>query len=62
MNTMSEKAQSDTGNHFCILCNAKLWQDINLVLGEYLAKVYVQSKNRPIYILKEHLGKEDEND
>lgn len=37
MNTMSEKAQSDTGNHFCILCNAKLWQDINLVLGEYLA-------------------------
>lgn len=32
------------------------------ILGEYLAKVYVQSKNRPIYILKEHLGKEDEND
>lgn len=37
MNTMAEKAQSDTGNHFCILCNARLWQDINLVLGEYLA-------------------------
>ena len=32
------------------------------ILGEYLAKVYVQSKNRPSYILKEHLGKEDEND
>ena len=32
------------------------------ILGEYLAKVYVQSKNRPIYILKEHLGKDDEND
>lgn len=32
------------------------------ILGEYLSKVYVQVKNRPIYILKEHLGKdEDEN-
>ena len=32
------------------------------ILGEYLAKVYVQVKNRPLYILKEHLGKNDEND
>jgi len=32
------------------------------ILGEYLAKVYVQTKNRPLYILKEHLGKEIEND
>ena len=32
------------------------------ILGEYLAKVYVQTKNRPLYILKEHLGKENEND
>lgn len=32
------------------------------ILGEYLAKVYVQTKNRPLYILKEHLGKEVEND
>lgn len=37
MNTMSEKAQKDTGNHFVIISNAKFWQDINLVLGEYLA-------------------------
>ena len=29
------------------------------ILGEYLAKIYVQVKNRPIYILKEHLGKHD---
>ena len=29
------------------------------ILGEYLSKIYVQVKNRPIYILKEHLGKED---
>ena len=32
------------------------------ILGEYMAKVYVQTKNRPLYILKEHLGKDDEND
>ena len=32
------------------------------ILGEYLAKVYVQTKNRPLYILKEYLGKDDEND
>lgn len=29
------------------------------ILGEYLSKIYVQVKNRPIYILKEHLGKND---
>ncbi|MBE6752116.1 MAG: glycosyltransferase family 2 protein [Ruminococcaceae bacterium] len=32
------------------------------ILGEYLAKVYVQTKNRPLYILKEHLGKENKNE
>ena len=26
------------------------------ILGEYLSKIYVQVKNRPVYILKEHLG------
>lgn len=31
------------------------------ILGEYLSKIYVQVKNRPIYILKEHLGKDDED-
>ena len=31
------------------------------IIGEYLAKIYVQIKNRPIYILKEHLGKDDED-
>ncbi len=29
------------------------------ILGEYLSKVYVQVKNRPIYILKEHLKRND---
>jgi hypothetical protein len=37
MSVMREKAQKDTGNNFTILCNAKFWDDINLVLGEYLA-------------------------
>lgn len=31
------------------------------VLGEYLAKMYIQVKNRPVYIIKEHL-KSDENE
>ncbi len=31
------------------------------VLGEYMAKMYIQVKNRPPYIIKEHL-KSDEND
>ncbi len=29
------------------------------IIGEYLSKMYVQVKNRPIYILKEHLKDED---
>lgn len=32
------------------------------ILGEYLSKIYVQVKNRPVYILKEHLGKNNEED
>lgn len=31
------------------------------ILGEYISKIYVQVKNRPVYILKEHLGKENED-
>ena len=29
------------------------------ILGEYVSKIFIQSKNRPIYILKEHLGKDE---
>ena len=32
------------------------------ILGEYLSKIYVQVKNRPVFVLKEHLGKADEHD
>lgn len=31
------------------------------ILGEYLSKIYVQVKNRPVYVLKEHLGKDEKN-
>lgn len=37
MNDMADKAQSDTGNHLVFIVNRKLWQDVNTVLGEYLA-------------------------
>lgn len=50
---MAEKAQSDTGNKWVFVCNRALWQDINLVLGEYLANyktmgtyMYSKSVNR----------------
>ena len=47
---MREKAQNDTGNVFTIICNSKFWDDINLVLGEYLANfrtdgAYMYSKS-----------------
>lgn len=32
------------------------------ILGEYISKIYVQVKNRPIYILKEHLHRNDGKD
>ncbi len=31
------------------------------IIGEYLAKIYVQMKNRPIYIEKEYFSNENEN-
>lgn len=32
------------------------------IIGEYIARMYVQLKNRPIYITKEHLGNKKDND
>ena len=31
------------------------------IVGEYLSKMYIQGKNRPVYILKEHLDDEKDN-
>ena len=50
MNDMADKAQSDTGNKLVFICNRKMWNDINSVLGEYLANyrtdgTYMYSKS-----------------
>lgn len=37
MGDMADKAQEDTGGKWVFVVNRKLWQDINMVLGEYLA-------------------------
>lgn len=50
MGDMADKAQSDTGNKFLFVVNRKMWQDVNMVLGEYLANyrtdgTYMYSKS-----------------
>ncbi|MCD7723118.1 MAG: glycosyltransferase family 2 protein [Clostridiales bacterium] len=30
------------------------------ILGEYVSKIFIEVKDRPVYIIKEHLGKQDE--
>ena len=47
---MNEKAQEITGNHYVVLCTSKLWNDIQMTLGEYLANfrtdgTYMYSKS-----------------
>ena len=37
LSSMNEKAQDDTGNHYQFIVNRVLWEQINLVLGAYLA-------------------------
>ena len=50
MSDMADKAESDTGGKWIFICNRKLWNDINTVLGEYLANyrtdgTYMYSKS-----------------
>lgn len=50
MSDMADKAQSDTGNKWIFIVNRKLWNDINTVLGVYLAQyrtmgTYMYSKS-----------------
>ena len=50
MADMADKAQSDTGNKWVFIVNRKMWNDINMVLGEYLANyktdgTYMYSKS-----------------
>ena len=37
INTLVEKADKPTGNHFCFVCNEKGWAIVQRVLGDYLA-------------------------
>lgn len=55
MGDMADKAQADTGNKLIFVVNRKLWNDINMVLGEYLANfrtdgtyMYSKSANKGI--------------
>lgn len=50
MQDMSDKAQSDTGNHWVFIVNRKLWQDVQNTLGTWLAQyrtngMYLYSKD-----------------
>ena len=37
INTMVEKSEKPTGNHFCFVINEKMWGIVQRVLGDYLA-------------------------
>ena len=50
MADMADKAQSDTGNKLIFICNRKMWNDIQMTLGDYLANfrtdgTYMYSKS-----------------
>lgn len=55
MSALANKAQDDTGNNFMFVTNMKLWEDINTVLGDYLANyktdgTYLYSKGANDYV------------
>ena len=43
---LNEKAQSATGNKYTFICNEKFWNDLQIVLGDYL----VQAKTDGAYL------------
>ena len=50
MSDMADKAQSDTGNKFIFIVNRKMWNDLQMTLGEYLSNyktdgTYMYSKS-----------------
>lgn len=53
--TLNEKATQPTGNKYMFICNEKAWNDIQTVLGDYLAKfrtngTYLWSKAKNDYV------------
>lgn len=52
---MNEKAENPTGNHYVMICNEKLWYDIQNGLSEWLARfktcgTYLWSKAKNNYV------------
>ena len=52
---MNEKAQNPTGNKYMFICNERMWNLIQTVLGDYLAKyrtegTYIYSKGANDYV------------
>lgn len=55
MAALAEKAEKPTGNYFVFICNEKMWNDVQDVLGEYLARfkpatAYMYSKEKGGYL------------
>lgn len=55
LNTMNEKANSPTGNHYIFIINEKLWSDVQDVLGDLLFKfktngTFFWSKDKNEYV------------
>lgn len=55
ISTMVEKAKQPTGNKFVVVCNEKLWRDIQTSLGDWLARfkpvaTYLWSKQVNNYV------------
>lgn len=55
MDILIEKAEKDTGNEFLLICNAKMWRDIQISLGSWLNQLrpigtYLWSKGEGGYV------------
>ena len=53
--TLNEKATQPTGNHYMFICNERMWNLLQRVLGDYLAKfrtdaTYLYSKAANDYV------------
>ena len=41
MTVMSQKSKTPTGNKYTVICNEKLWADVNITLGKFLSDNHV---------------------
>lgn len=40
LHTMNDKAENPQGNNYLFICNEKFWNDLQMTLGDYLAKYH----------------------